>query len=197
MRLCFSISSASHQFINSPFILDPPCRIIGTPQHYTQFDPSTMASELMIGTWTSRSVAMVAAGLRLTGTKAKKLAITTSNKQQLVLTDGTVLKQTKAMVMKLVEIAGSPFTKTLLGADALERAKVSQWMEYTTSNCRNKDAAEDSVQNLDAHFKASTFVALERMTLADLKKLNSKWKRDYYGLVIKEDNKINAYMQDI
>jgi aminoacyl tRNA synthase complex-interacting multifunctional protein 1 len=127
-----------------------------------------MASELMIGTWTSRSVAMVAAGLRLTGTKAKKLAITTSNKQQLVLTDGTVLKQTKAMVMKLVEIAGSPFTKTLLGADALERAKVSQWMEYTTSNCRNKDAAEDSVQNLDAHFKASTFVALERMTLADL-----------------------------
>ena len=65
----------------------------------------------------------------------------------------SVLKQTKAMVMKLVEIAGSPFTKTLLGADALERAKVSQWMEYTTSNCRNKDAAEDSVQNLDAHFK--------------------------------------------
>jgi glutathione S-transferase len=127
-----------------------------------------MAETLMIGSWNSRFVAMVAAGLRLTGTKAKQLAITTSNDQKLVLTDGTILTQTRSMVLKLVELAGSPFTKTLLGADALERAQVTQWMEYTATKCNNKDATEDSVQNLDAHFKSSTFLALERMTLADL-----------------------------
>ena len=126
-----------------------------------------MAAELFIGSWSSRSVAMVGACLRLTGNKAK-LAVSPASEQKLVLTDGTVLKQTKSMLLKLVELAGGAYTKTLLGADALERAQVSQWMEYTSSKCSDKNAAEDSVQNLNAHFQTSTFLALERMTMADL-----------------------------
>ena len=118
--------------------------------------------------WHTRSVAMVGACLRLTGSTKAKLAVSTAMDAKLVLTDGTVLKQTKSMLLKLVEVAGSAYTKTLLGADALEQAQVMQWMEYTASKCADKNAAEDSVQNLDAHFKASTFLTLERMTLADL-----------------------------
>ena len=133
-----------------------------------QFYPlSNNMAELFLSSWQSRSVAMVGACLRLTSNKSK-LAISTANETKLVLTDGVVLKQTKSMLIKLVELAGGAYTKTLLGADALERAQVTQWIEYTASKCADKSAAEDSVQNLDAHFKSSTYLTLERMTLADL-----------------------------
>ena len=87
---------------------------------------------------------------------------------RMVGADGATWTQPKSILLRLVDLAGGGYTNTLLGADPLERAQVSQWLEYVERHCGSVAGVEKVSPALDIHFKASTYVALDRLSLADL-----------------------------
>ena len=114
---------------------------------------------------------MVGAALKLLGAGGKSrvaVEVAPAGAARLVGADGAVLTQPKSILMRLVDLAGGGYTKTLLGADPVERAQVSQWIEYVTRNCGDVAGVERVSPALDIHFKARTYVALDRLSLSDL-----------------------------
>lgn len=131
---------------------------------------------LYVSSWKSRAMPMIGACLKLlgSGTSKAKVAVEVSHASgglgnaRLDLPDGQVLTQAKSILLRLIEMAGGAYTKTMLGADAMERSQVSQWLDYVARNCSDVAAVERASPALDIHFKKSTYVALDRLSVSDL-----------------------------
>lgn len=133
--------------------------------------------------WESRCPVFVSACLGLSGAGSKKakidVVVQDETKQQvqsgkLVLAQGGTFYELNSALEQLVIASGDGFKATLLGATPVECAQVHQWMDLIAKYAHSGNM-EGLLDLLNPHFRQNTYLAANRITLADLLLLHAAY----------------------